>query len=184
MNKRWWIAAVAAVMIAALSLAGCQSVAPRGAGTGESAGTAVVRRGTLLVTVDAANSLAPGSDVSLSFSSSGRVAEVLVEEGQVVEAGQPLARLEPDDLELQVAQAQAALAATEAQLAQSLAPPRSQEVAVQEANLAAARTQLDLLLAGTTAEEMGYPIRTTNSARLPLPVGLQPEAPPLVGRPG
>jgi len=164
--------------------------------------------------VDAAGSLAPGAEVSLSFSSSGRVAEVLVDEGQVVEAGQPLARQETDDLELQVAQAQAALAAAEAQL---LAPPRPQEVAVQEANLAAARAQLDelqagadadqvraaqanvataaaqrdaaqaqldLLLAGTTAEEMGYPIRTTDSARLPLPVGLQPEAPPLVGRQG
>jgi multidrug efflux pump subunit AcrA (membrane-fusion protein) len=145
------------------------------------------------------------------------VAEVLVEEGQVVEAGQPLARLEPDDLELQVAQAQAVLAAAEAQLAQLLALPRPQGVAVQGANLAAARAQLDelqagadadqvraaqanvataaaqrgavqaqldLLLAGTTAEEMGYPTRTTDSARLPLPVGLQPGVPPLVGRPG
>jgi len=85
MNKRWWIVAVAVVLIAALSLAGCQSVAPRGAGTGESADTAVVRRGTLLVTVDAAGSLAPGAEVSLSFSSGGRVAEVLVDvHGDVV----------------------------------------------------------------------------------------------------
>jgi hypothetical protein len=90
--------------------------------TGELAETAVVRRGTLLVTVDAASSLAPGAEVSLSFSSGGRVAKVLVEEGLVVEAGQPLARLETDGLELQVAQAQAALAAAEAQLAQLLAP--------------------------------------------------------------
>jgi HlyD family secretion protein len=142
MNKRWWIAAVAVALIAALSLAGCQPVAPQGAGTGGSAETAVVRRGTLLVTVDATGSLAPGAEVSLSFSSGGRVADVLVDEGQVVEAGQPLARLETDDLELQVVQAQAALAATEAQLAQLLAPPRPQEVAVQEANLAAAQAQV------------------------------------------
>jgi len=60
----------------------------------------------------------------------------------VVEAGQPLVRLEMDELELQVARSKAALASAEGQLAQLLAPPRSAEVAAQEANLAAAQGQV------------------------------------------
>ena len=142
MNRKWWIVAGAIVLIAALGIAGYQGVAPRGTGSGGPEETAIVRRGTLLVTVDATGSLAPQSEVSLSFSSSGRVAEVFVEEGQQVEVGQPLARLDTDELELQVAQAEAALAAAEAQLAQLLAPPRTEEVAAQEANLAAAQAQV------------------------------------------
>jgi HlyD family secretion protein len=142
MNKKWWTVAAVVVGVAGLIVAGCQAVAARNAEAQVPLETAVVRRGTLLVTVDAIGSLVPQAEVSLSFSSSGRVAEVLVEEGQVVEAGQALARLETDDLELQVAQAQASLVAAEAQLAQLLAPPRPEDVAVQEANLAAAQAQV------------------------------------------
>ena len=142
MDNKWWIIALVVALIAVLAIAGCQGVAPQGAEAGESTETATVRHDTLLITVDATGSLAPQSEVSLSFSSSGRVAEVLVEEGQAVETGQLLARLETDDLELQVAQAQAALAAAEAQLAQLLAPPRPEEVDVEEANLAAAQAQV------------------------------------------
>ena len=142
MNRKWWIVAMAVALVTALGLTGCQGVAPQGAEAGESTETATVRHDTLLITVDATGSLAPQSEISLSFSSSGRVAEVLVEEGQAVEAGQLLARLDTDDLKLQVAQAQAALAAAEAQLAQLLASPRPEEVAVEEANLAAAQAQV------------------------------------------
>ena len=142
MKKKWWIAAVAVVLIAVLGVAAFRSNAVQGADGRESTETAVVRRGTLSVTVDATGNLAPHAEVSLAFSSSGRVAEVFVEEGQVVKAGQPLARLETDDLELQVAQAEATLAAAEAQLAQLLAPPQPQQVAAQEANLQAMQAQV------------------------------------------
>jgi len=112
-------------LIAGLGVVGYQRIAAQQATDGEPTETAVVRRGTLLVTADATGSLAPQAEVSLSFSSGGRVDEVLVEEGQVVETGQPLARLETDDLALQMAQTEVGLAAAEAQLAQLLPPPRS-----------------------------------------------------------
>jgi len=141
-NGKWWIVA-GVVGVAVLVVAGCQAIAAGNAEARAPAETAVVWRDTLLVTVDATGSLVPQAEASLSFSSGGRVAEVLVDEGQVVAAGQPLVRLETDDLELQVAQAEAALAAAEAQLAQLLAPPRPEEVAAQEANLAAAQAQVN-----------------------------------------
>jgi len=142
MGKKWWIVVGAVVLVAALFFFGYPYLVPQQATAEEPAETAIVRRGTLLVTVEGTGSLAPRSEVSLSFSAGGRVDEVLVVEGQRVEAGQPLARLETDDLALQVVQAEATLAAAEAQLAQLLAPPRPEEVAAQEANLRAMQAQL------------------------------------------
>ena len=145
-ESNWQAVAMAVALIAALALGGCHGAPPGGAAPGAKAeeltDTAVVRRGTLLATVDATGSLVAQSEAALAFSSTGRVAEVLVEEGDVLQPGQPLAWLETDDLQLQVAQAEAALAAAEAQLAGLLVPPRLQEVAVQEANLAAAQAQV------------------------------------------
>ncbi|MBU0705297.1 MAG: efflux RND transporter periplasmic adaptor subunit, partial [Chloroflexi bacterium] len=136
-------------------------LAPQSATADEPMETAVVRRDTLRVTVDATGSLFPRAEVSLAFSSGGRVDEVLVVEGQQVEAGQPLVRLDTDDLELQVTQAEAALAVAEAQLAQLLAPPRPEQVAAQEANLAAMTAQvgaaaanLDQVAAGADAGQI------------------------------
>jgi HlyD family secretion protein len=142
MGKKLWTVVTGGIVLIAIVAAGCQAIAAQNA-EAQDFETAVVRQDTLRVTVDATGSLAPRSEVSASFSSSGRVAEVWVEEGQVVEAGQPLAQLETDDLELQAAQAEAALAAAEVQLAQLMASARPEEVAAQEANLAAMEAQVN-----------------------------------------
>ena len=150
MNRKWWIVALVAVVVAGLGLAGWQLLSGRESAMAEAQGsteTAVVRRGTLVVTVEGAGSLAPSAEVSLAFLSGGQVAEVLVAEGQTVEAGQALIRLETDELELQVARAEAALASAEGQLAQLLAGPQPEEVAAQEANLAAAQGQVSAAVA-------------------------------------
>jgi HlyD family secretion protein len=96
----------------------------------------------LELTANGTGSLIPAAEASLAFTLGGVVEEVLVEEGEIVEAGQSLVRLEPDDFELQVAQAEAALAAAKAQLAQLVVAPRPEQVAVQEANLGVAEAQL------------------------------------------
>jgi len=142
MRKKWLIVAVVVALVAVVGLVGYPQLAEPRAADGDQAETAVARRGTLLVTVDATGSVVPGAEVSLSFSSSGRVEEVFVGEGQFVAAGQSLVRLDTADLELQIAQAEATLAAAEAQLAQLLASPRPEEVAVYEADLAAAQAQV------------------------------------------
>ncbi|MBU0705296.1 MAG: efflux RND transporter periplasmic adaptor subunit [Chloroflexi bacterium] len=161
MNKKWWIVAGVVVLVAGLGFVGWQSMSNQQAMAEEPVETAVVRRGTLLVTVEGTGSLAPTAEVALAFLSGGQVAEVLVEEGQVVEAGQPLVRLETDDLALQVTRSEAALASAESQLAQLLAGPRPEEVAAQEANLAAvqggvsaAAANRDQVAAGPSAAQI------------------------------
>ncbi len=162
MNKKWWIVAGVVLVVAGLGFVGWQSISNQQAVAAEEpAETAIVRRGTLQVTVAGTGSLAPTAEVALAFLSGGQVAEVLVEEGQVVEAGQPLVRLETDELALQVARAEAALASAEGQLAQLLAGPRLEEVAAQEANLAAmqggvsaAAANRDQVAAGPSAAQI------------------------------
>jgi HlyD family secretion protein len=143
MNKKWWI--VIGVVIVIGGLLGWQFISGRGSATAEaqvSMETAVVRRDTLVVTVEGTGSLAPSSEVALAFLSSGEVTEILAVEGQVVEDERPLVRLDIDELALQVARAEATLASAEGQLAQLLVGPRPEEVAAQEANLAASQGQV------------------------------------------
>ena len=104
--------------------------------------TAIVERGTLLVSVTASGSVEPETEVALSFDAPGRVTEVTVEVGDWVSAGEVLARLDSSQLELQVRQAQNSLALVEAQLVQLKAGPRTAEFAATEANLRVARAQL------------------------------------------
>jgi HlyD family secretion protein len=158
MNKKWLIVAAVVVLVAVLGFVGYQRISARRAVAETPAETAVVRRGTLLVTVNATGSLAPHAEVSLAFSSGGRVAEVLVEEGQQVEAGQPLVRLEMDDLVLQVAQA-------EASLAQIQAGPRAEEIAAAEAALRSAQANCDKVAAGPRAEDVAATVAALSSAQ-------------------
>jgi HlyD family secretion protein len=108
----------------------------------ETARSAIVERGTMLVAISASGSIEPKARVNLAFESLGRVAEVAVEVGDRVEAGDVLARLDTRQLELQVEQARAALALAEAQLAQLQAGPRQEDVERAEASLRAAQAQV------------------------------------------
>jgi HlyD family secretion protein len=123
--------------------------------------SAVVERGALLVAVSASGSIEPQSSAGLTFETPARVTDVLVKVGDRVETGDVLAQLDTRQLELQVHQAQAALAAAKAQLAQLEAGPRPEEVAAAEADLRAAQAQvsgavanLDQLKSGPTEAQI------------------------------
>jgi len=81
----------------------------------------------------------PVERAELAFLQPGRVLEVLVEEGDQVEPGQLLARLDDKQLLAAVAQAEAGLAQAEAQLAHLRAGARQEQVDVTRAAVAQAR---------------------------------------------
>ena len=145
MRKKRWIVIVALVLIGVLGYVGYgvwqTFSAQRASLESPVEETAVVERGTLRIVVNANGSLAPNTEVSLAFSSGGLVAEVLVEEGQQVEAGQPLARLVTDDLALEVTQAEIALRQAEYQ-----ADDQALEVTQAEISLRQAELELETLL--------------------------------------
>lgn len=89
--------------------------------------------------------LAPARSASLSLPAGGRVAELLVEEGATVTAGQPLLRLADARLRAGVAQAEAGLARAQARLDELKAGPQIQEVTASQAAVDAAQARADRL---------------------------------------
>jgi HlyD family secretion protein len=80
----------------------------------------------------------PEQRAALSMGAGGTVVEVLVEEGEDVEAGQVLVRFDPADAQLAVQQAEAALGVAQARLALVQAGARTEEIDAAMAQLAAA----------------------------------------------
>lgn len=110
----------------------------------------------------------PTTRAALSMSTGGTVAEILVTEGETVEAGQLLLRLDAPRLDAALSQAQATLAQAEAALAQAEgahdravaaldklnAGARTEEIAAAEAAVAAAQANLQRLQDGASAEDV------------------------------
>ena len=82
------------------------------------------------------------TDAHVSFQVAGRVAERLVTEGQVVERGELLARLDTSELAQQVAIREAQVQAAQATLAELEAGSREEEVAVARATFERAQAEM------------------------------------------
>lgn len=115
MNKKNILTVSIIVVIAVLGFMAYRQVAARKAAAVESSATetAVVERSDLSMTVDASGSIVPRAEINLAFTTSGRVAETLVTEGEQAETGQPLLRLDTQDLEWQVQQARLSVSIAE-----------------------------------------------------------------------
>ncbi|MFP3897585.1 MAG: efflux RND transporter periplasmic adaptor subunit [Anaerolineales bacterium] len=115
--------------------------------------TVPANRGSIEGLVSTTGSLKAERSQKLSFSMAGRVAEVLMKEGDMVETGQVLARLEGTDLRLNLRQAEAALELNKAQLARTLKGPSDAEIASAETALASAKANLADLHDGPTERD-------------------------------
>jgi HlyD family secretion protein len=90
----------------------------------------------------AASGTVEATDAQLGFQVSGRLVEVAPREGERVEAGQAVARLDSTEIEARRAQAVAAVAAARAQLAEQEVGFRSEEIAQGRSVLAAAQDRV------------------------------------------
>jgi HlyD family secretion protein len=93
-------------------------------------------------------------EIRLGSRIGGRVAEVLVDEGDEVSAGQPLVRLEPFDLQQRRSEAAALLGQREAEWAKLKAGLRKQEVGQAEARARAIELRLKVLEDGPRPQEV------------------------------
>ncbi len=101
------------------------------------------------VTLTASGYVIPRRRVEVSSKTSGRVEELLVDRGDIVKAGQVLARLDDNDIQAQLKQARAARQAAAARLEEALAGSRPQEVdrakaALEEADANLQTSQINL----------------------------------------
>jgi len=106
--------------------------------------TATVTQGGIVITASGSGELVPVSELDLSFRTSGVLDQVLVETGDWVEDGDVLARLERDDLERAVAEADVELQIAQLELADVRDGPSEAELADAEAQVRDAQTQLSL----------------------------------------
>lgn len=123
--------------------------------------TAPVVRDSIESLISATGSIAVERTESIAFATSGKVLQVLVKEGDTVQAGQMLARLDSEDLELNLKQAQSSLRSSDAQLARAL------KVA-SETDIAAARAALESAKASLRDLEKGPSTRDKELARLAI----------------
>ncbi len=93
-----------------------------------------VVRGDLIITINASGNIAPAERRDLSFALPGTVADLPVEVGDAVKAGDLLAQLKTDELERAVAQAEINLRSARLKLEKLTAPP--DETDLQEAEAA------------------------------------------------
>jgi len=123
--KNRFPAKLAALALGALLLAGCSRSGTSGSGE-------LVLSGNFEV-----------DDAQLGFKTPGRVVERTVREGDRVNVGQPIARLDDAEQQAQLALRRAELAAAEAQLAELTAGSRPQEIAAAAATLRSAEADRD-----------------------------------------
>jgi HlyD family secretion protein len=149
---RVWKRLIPVLLIALLILAGC------GAGDSESnleATSAAQLAQDLEDVVSATGQVRPALWANLSFPVGGRVAALHVEEGQEVQAGQPLIELDAVQLERAVAEAEAALAAAQTNLDRVRAGAHPQDLAAAEEAVAAAVANVGVAQAQVAAAEAG-----------------------------
>ena len=104
--------------------------------------TAQVYRGDLVVSVSGSGTLNPAAEIDLGFQSAGYLDEVLVEVGDQVQEDDVLARLETDDLELAVAEADIKARLAQLDLDNTLEGPTDAELADARAAVRSAQSSL------------------------------------------
>ena len=135
---------VVALLIAAFAFAGCGGASPAAQATPTvSAPPVAVKLSNRIV---AEGRVVPVRGVALSFQSSGNVAEMPAAVGDRVDSGKLLARLDTRQLELQLAQADANLAAAHAKLSQLKRGPTADDLAAAQQNLTSAQAAYDNLM--------------------------------------
>jgi HlyD family secretion protein len=106
--------------------------------------TATVSQGDITITVDGSGELVPATELELTFRTSGVLDEILVQVGDQVQAGDLLARLETDELERAVAEANVEVQLAQLDLAEVRDGPTDAELADAQADLRAAQAELTL----------------------------------------
>src|SRR4028118_2196193 len=132
--------------------------------------TVPVEAQNLTVRITSSGTVQPVQRVNLSPKGSGRIAELFVEQGDKVEAGQIVARMESRDVEAQLAQAKAREASARAKLAQIEAGDRKSGSASARARLEQAEASPAQAQAGSRAEEVaGATARVRHTQAAPTP---------------
>jgi HlyD family secretion protein len=112
--------------------------------------------------------VAPASHIDLRFETGGVVREVLVREGDRVNAGDPLLSIDTSELKLRIDRARAQLAAAQAQYELLAGPAISADIQRAQAELARAQARLREVSGGVTAQTRAAAQARLDAARAAL----------------
>ncbi|MBC1218841.1 efflux RND transporter periplasmic adaptor subunit [Nostoc sp. UCD121] len=104
--------------------------------------------------ITASGKVVPVQSVNISPKNPGVLSQLYVQQGDRIQQGQILARMDSAGIEAQRSQYRANLAQSQAQLAEALAGSRPQEIAQAKARLAQAQAQLTQARAGNRPQEI------------------------------
>ncbi len=156
MRKYFRTLIVPVIILILVFLGGCSGDnAPGFLGGGNAEPTATpipVVKASPVVIVDGV--VVPVKYAELSFKSSGNVQEILVDEGETVEKGQVIARLDNEQQVIGIAQTEASVRASQARIDELRAGSREEEIAQAQAATDVARANLQRLLEGSRPEDV------------------------------
>ncbi|MEH2210222.1 efflux RND transporter periplasmic adaptor subunit [Nostoc sp.] len=116
--------------------------------------TVPVAAQTVTLRITASGKVVPVQSVNISPKNPGVLSRLYVEQGDRIQQGQILARMDSAGIEAQRSQYRANLAQSQAQLAQALAGSRPQEITQAKARLAQSQAQLAAAKAGNRPQEI------------------------------
>lgn len=151
-QRIWLIVTVSAVLVAGGGYLAYRRVAAAQSQQEPQVQTATVYRGDIVLSAQGRGALLPGREMNLTFGTSGPVAEVLVQVGDQVQAGDVLARLDTTELERAVAQAEINL--REAQIALESARQPADEATLRQAEHAVDQAAASLQEARLNLEDV------------------------------
>ncbi|BAY92662.1 MULTISPECIES: efflux RND transporter periplasmic adaptor subunit [unclassified Tolypothrix] len=127
--------------------------------------TVPVETQTVTLRITASGKVVPVQSVNISPKNPGVLGELYVEQGDRVQKGQVIARMDVGEIQAQILQYQANIAQAQAQLDEARAGSRPQEIAQAKARLAQAQAQLAAARAGNRAQEIGQAQAQVESAK-------------------
>lgn len=130
--------------------------------------TSPARIGSLVSTVSSTGSVAAARQAKLSFTSSGRLAEMNVAVGDSVKAGQQLAKLDQQTLQIKLAQNESSLRVARIKLQQMKDGATPEEIAAAEASYKASAAKYRDTTAGAKESDMEAARLAVSQATLAL----------------
>jgi HlyD family secretion protein len=127
--------------------------------------TVPVEAKSVTVRITASGKVQPIQSVNISPKSSGLLADLNVEQGDKVKKGQIIARMDNSEIKMRIIQYKANLEQAKAQLAESLAGSRPEEIAQGKARVAQAQAQLAIIREGNRLQEIQQAQAQVDSAK-------------------
>jgi len=168
MSERWWGTAIILLLLVAVLLTGCGGAPEPSPTPVLTAPAPALPSGSSGAAVTASGEVMAAQEAQMGFALAGQVETVEVELGDEVLEGDTLISLESSALEAGVAQAEAALEAARAQLAELEAGPRPEDLATADAAYAGALAQYHKLEAGPSDQERRIALAALRKAEAAL----------------